>query len=206
MSVRPVSARRHGTPPVDGTIEALRVALAGRPTKLLHGHRLIPAAVLVLLYAKNGDYCVLLNVRTNTVEHHKGEISFPGGARDPEDPDDLATALRETYEEMGIHTEDVAVLGQLDEVATRSGYAVRVFVGTIPYPYPFKPSPLEIAQVLEVPVKALLAPGNRREEVRWVDGKGVTSYGYAHGGHLVFGVTAQILTQSLQLAADTVQL
>lgn len=62
---------------------------------------LVSAGVLALLYAKDGDICVLLNKRTDRVEHHKGEISFPGGAQDPEDATILDTALREAYEEMG---------------------------------------------------------------------------------------------------------
>lgn len=160
---------------------------------------LTPAAVLLLLYPKDGDYCVLLNKRSELVEHHKGEISFPGGAQDSEDKDLLDTALRETEEEMGIRRADVTILGELDEIATRSRFRVRVFIGTIPYPYNFQPSAVEIDEVLEVPLTVLRDASNLRVETRWEPSAPVTSYAYACNGHLVFGATARILQQFLEL-------
>ena len=97
------------TPP-----EVLKKALAERVLERVDGTGLMPAAVMILLYPKDGEYCILLNKRSEEVEHHKGEISFPGGARDPEDRDSLETALRETEEEMGIKGEDVTVIGEMD--------------------------------------------------------------------------------------------
>jgi len=191
---------------VDDAIEAVRRILSTYKKKSIHDQSLMPAAVLILLYPKDGEHCILLNKRTDEVEHHKGEISFPGGAKDPEDRDFLDTALRETYEEMGVKPEDVTILGQLDDVATRSRFGVRVFVGTIPHEYPFKSSAIEIAEVLEVPMSGLLDPANRREEVRWVDGKVSKAYCYAYGEHLIFGATAQIVTQLLELLPDTLAL
>lgn len=183
----------------DATIEAVKRILSSRQTKSLHDPSLMPAAVLLLLYPKDGEYCILLNKRSDQVEYHKGEVSFPGGGKDPEDKDFLDTALRETFEEMGVKPDDVTVLGQLDDVATRSSFEVRVFVGTIPYPYPYRPSAREISKVLEVPIRGLLDPANRREEVRWLDGKVSKAYCYVYGEHLIYGATAQILTQFLEL-------
>jgi 8-oxo-dGTP pyrophosphatase MutT (NUDIX family) len=162
----------------------------------------MPAAVMLLLYPKDGEYCILLNKRSEQVEYHKGEISFPGGARDPEDSDFLDTALRETEEEMGINRTDVTVLGELDEVTTRSNFRVKVFVGEIRPSYPFKPSAIEIAEVLEVPISSLRDPSNLRVETRWENGTLVTNYAYAYSEHLVFGATAKILQQFLDLLAD----
>ena len=190
------------TKQADATLEAVRYALSGRKKKSVRDDSLLPAAVLLLLYAKDGEFCILLNKRTEDVEHHKGEISFPGGGKEPKDKDFLDTALRETYEEMGIRVIDVTVLGQLDDVATRSQFAVRVFVGTIPYPYPFKPSAIEVAEVLEVPIPVLLNPANRREELRWAEGTASRTYCYAYGEHLISGATAQIVTQFLELLPD----
>jgi 8-oxo-dGTP pyrophosphatase MutT (NUDIX family) len=176
--------------------------LAHRPKQTVGGQSLTPASVLLLLYPKDGEYCVLLNKRSQLVEHHKGEISFPGGARDPVDRDSLDTALRETEEEMGVDRSDVTILGEMDEVITRSHFKVNVYVGTIPYPYAFKPSVDEIAEVLEIPVTDLNEPLNHRVETRLDDGVPVTSRSYAYNEHLVFGATAKILQQFLELLED----
>ena len=187
------------------TPDLIKNVLASRVKQSVADARLMPAAVLVLLYPKDGEYCVLLNKRSDLVEHHKGEISFPGGARDQEDTDFLDTALREAEEEMGIVRADVTVLGELDEVETRSRFGVRVFVGTIPYPYPFAPSDREIAEVLEVPISTLRSPSSIREEARWSDGRFTTAYSYAYNEHLIFGATAKILQQFLEVLEDGIK-
>ena len=161
-----------------------------------------PAAVLLPLYLKDGECHLLFNRRTQSVERHKGEISFPGGTRDPEDKDQLDNALRETWEEMGIRREDVRILGRLDDTLTHTGFAVSSFVGAIPYPYPFVPSPSEIAEVLEVPVAHLLTPANQREEVAWLDGALAKMYSYTYGRHLIFGATAHIVDDFLELVRE----
>ncbi len=185
------------TPP-----DVMRRVLSGRGKQSVDDPSLTPAAVFVLLYPKDGEYCVLLNKRSEQVEYHKGEISFPGGARDPDDQDFLDTALRETEEEMGLRRADVTVLGELDEVETRSRFRVKVFVGTIPYPYPFEPSAGEVAEVLEVPIASLLDSANLRVETRWEEGAPVTRHAYAYNDHLIFGATAQILQQFLELLEE----
>ena len=187
--------------------DTVRRALAERTVFTNEDPSLAPAAVLLLFYLKDGQHCILFNKRSETVEHHKGEISFPGGSKDPEDRDFLATALREAEEEMGIRPKDVMVLGQLDDVATRSQYGVKVFVGTIPYPYTFRPSAEEIAEVLEVPFDFLADPGNLRNEMRWSlapseGGKPVPGYCYVYGEHLIWGATAKIVHQFVELVGD----
>ena len=180
----------------------IKRALADRPTERVAGDDLTPASVMVLLYPKDGDFCVLLNKRSQEVEHHKGEISFPGGSRDTEDRDSLDTALRETEEEMGIRRDDINVLGEMDEIATRSRFRVNVFAGSIGHPYEFRPSADEIAEIVEFPVKALRNPASVRVETHWQEDGSSTVYSYAHGKHLVFGATARILQQFLQLLED----
>ena len=182
--------------------ELLKRALAERAVERVDSVGLTPASVMILLYPKDGEYCILLNKRSEQVEHHKGEISFPGGARDPEDRDSLETALRETEEEMGINRDDITVLGEMDEASTRSQFRVQVFVGTIEYPYTFNPSAIEIAEVLEFPIPALMDPANRRVETHWEDGQPVTSYSYVHEEHVVFGATARILQKCIELLDD----
>ena len=173
--------------------------MKANPKKNIIDPSLTPAAVLLLLYLKDGEYCVLLNKRTDRVEHHKGEISFPGGVRDESDDTLLETALRETQEEMGIAPRHVELLGELDDTPTSTSFLINAFVGAIPYPYEFSPSDVEVAEVLEIPLRALLDPANSRDEVRVVDGLLASSPVYSYGGHLIFGATARILERLLEL-------
>lgn len=167
---------------------------------------LMPAAVMLLLYPKDGEYCLLLNKRSMQVEHHKGEMSFPGGARDPDDRNFEDTARRETEEEMGIARNDITLLGQLDDNVTRSNFLVKVFVGTIPYPYAFNPSAIEIAEVVEIPLRVLRDPATIRWDSRLEDGQRVAARSYAYGPHLIYGATAKIIDQFLATIEDGLQL
>ena len=183
----------------ESPIAELRRLLSEHGAKEIDDPTLAPAGVMILIYPKDGEYCVLLNKRSEKVEHHKGEISFPGGGRDPEDDSLEATALRETHEEMGIRPEDVQLLGRIDDMATRSRFLMRPYVGTIPYPYDFRPFEAEVAEVLEAPLSTLMDESNFREEVRIVDGELSISPAYAYDGHVVFGATARVLSQFLDL-------
>ena len=182
--------------------DVIRRALSHRVKQTLADPSLMPAAVLLLCYQRGDEYYVLLNKRSDEVEYHKGEISFPGGARDPDDTDYLETALRETEEEMGIDRDGVTILGELDDIATSSRFQVKVFVGVCPSQPQFNPSPVEIAEVLEVPITSLRDRANLRVETRWEAGAPVTTYSYAFGEHLIFGATARILRQYLELLED----
>lgn len=183
----------------EATLEAVREILSRHSRQVLTDSSLTPAGVTVLVYPKDGEYCVLLNKRSDSVENHKGEISFPGGRRDQGDRTLLETALRETHEEMGVRPQDVDVLGQLDDVATNSNYVINAFVGTIPSPYPFRPNPDEVAEVIEIPLGALAQVQNVRDEVRLVNGELVNRPSYVYQGHMVYGATAILLTGFLGL-------
>ena len=191
-----------GTFPAPTPPELIQRALANRPPARAAGDGLTPASVMVLLYPQDGDYFLLLNRRSQEVEHHKGEISFPGGAADPVDRNPLDTALRETEEEMGLPRHRITVLGEMDEVATRSRFRVSVFAGVIAAPGDFRPSAGEIAEIVEFPLSLLRDPACVRVETHWQADGANTVYSYACGRHLVFGATARILQQFLQLLAD----
>ena len=106
----------------DSKLEQIGRLLNGRQAKSLQGLKLKPSAVLVLLYRTHSGYVVMFNKRTQKVEFNKGEICFPGGGMDKSDDSLLATALRETHEEMGISPERVEVLGKIEVTPTRTGF------------------------------------------------------------------------------------
>src|SRR5574341_2105132 len=152
------------------------------------------AAVLIPLFAERGELRVLFTRRTETVEHHKGQISFPGGAADRQDPDAPATALRETEEELGIPRDRVHVLGVLDDLlAAVSGFIITPVVGTIPYPFPLRVNEAEIAEVFAVPLGVFRDPARLRVEQRERGGERIDVYFYTHGPHEIWGVTARIM-------------
>jgi 8-oxo-dGTP pyrophosphatase MutT (NUDIX family) len=162
------------------------------------------AAVLVLLYHDAGRDRVLLTRRTDTVEHHKGQISFPGGGRHGADEDLATTALRETWEEVGVHPDHVELIGRLDELLTVSNFRVTPYVGVLARtPYEFVPNPLEVAEVIEPPLGHLLDPANTEYETRTRDdGLVVVSPAYLYRGHRIWGATARMLEAFFELLRD----
>jgi 8-oxo-dGTP pyrophosphatase MutT (NUDIX family) len=162
------------------------------------GRRL--AAVLMPLYRHHGDYGVIFTKRSQMLLHHRGQIAFPGGGHEPHDVSLQHTALRESAEEIGLQPTDVRLLGQLDDLlTTNSNYLVRPFVGTIPYPYPFQIDCRETDCVIEVPLTWLRQHNPATEEVREYEGREVRSYFFAYEEHLIWGATAKILKQFLDL-------
>jgi 8-oxo-dGTP pyrophosphatase MutT (NUDIX family) len=158
------------------------------------------AAVLAPIYHHDGEYGMLFTKRSDTVFHHRGQISFPGGGYEPQDTSLLGTALRESEEEIGLQPSDVTILGQLDDLLTNnSNYLVRPFVGIIPYPYVFALDPRETAYVIEVPLRFLRQHNPPKEEVRRYEGRLVQSYFFDYNGHIIWGATGKILKQLLDL-------
>jgi len=173
--------------------------LAQRQRRTVDDPQLICAAVLIPLLVKEGQWHVLVTQRTQIVEHHKGQISFPGGACEPQDTGLLATALRETHEEIGIPAKMVEVLGALDDFATITSFVVTPFVGVVPYPYVYDINPQEVAQVIEVPLSFLRDPGNLRTERRMYDGCQHDVLFWDYGAYTIWGATARALKSFLDL-------
>lgn len=180
--------------------------LAARSKKVLSDDGLTTAAVLVPLYSKDGRTHVLLTKRSDHVEHHKGEISFPGGKLDPQDSDLESCALRETEEEVGIKPGDVRIVGELDDFYTvATNFLVVPFVGIIPYPYEFRPSSREIAGLLGVPLDIFFDPVRRTEEIWSINGQDVEIISYLWRGHNIWGATARILKHFTEVVQDGTQ-
>lgn len=182
--------------------QRLRQVLHQRQKRRILAPGRVPAAVLVPIYRKEGRYHLLFTMRTEAVREHKGQVAFPGGAYQEGDKTLLDTALRECAEEIGLAAADVEVLGELDDIVTEtSNYVVTPFVGIIPWPYHFTLSPEEAEELIKVPVSALMDGGSVWQETRTVDGKAAVSYFYRYRRWLIWGATAGILRQLLDILA-----
>ena len=184
-------------------LETLRkrveAALADRRRRVVDSESLIPSAVLLLLTNRTEPH-VLFAKRTERVAHHKGQYSFPGGIVETWDGSRLETALREAQEEIGLPPDAVEILGTLDDTETRATqFVITPFVGLIRGPVSYTPDGKEIERVLEVPLAALLDPSNFRVEMWERDDHTSPVYFYDYGGETIWGATARILKQFLDL-------
>ena len=168
------------------------------------------AAILVPLLPRPDGLHVLFTERSKELRSHAGQISFPGGSVDVTDADVRAAALREAREEVGLREEHVEVLGTLDDCPTFvTGYVITPVVGVIdPVAftaegrYPWQPSPAEIASLHELPLRDFQDPANLRIEEREHEGLKHQLYWYTVQGAVVWGATARILNQLIQIAEE----
>lgn len=184
-------------------------ALKRRVRELLAGYEPIeqrpdpplpPAGVLLILHERPTGPHIIFQKRTDSVRDHKGQISFPGGASDPEDDSVLQTALRETHEEIGVVPRDIEILGQLDDMATISNFLVTPFVGWLErYPYEWTFSHEEVAYLLEVPLSHLQDPRNLIPDRRVINGREYEFQSYQFGDDLIWGATARMLGNFLDI-------
>ena len=147
------------------------------------------AAVLIPLTWFEDEWHLLYTRRTNKVETHKGQVSFPGGACDPGEETPEQTALREAEEEVGIHPQDVHVLGRVTPMITITSFRVTPVVGVVHWPYAFRVENAEVARVFTMPL-AWLADKNNRWEFKMPGRKyGLIVY-HPYDGELLWGATA----------------
>ena len=178
--------------------ESLRTTLAAHPPRRFSQEGARDASVLIPIVAVP-EPTVIFTVRTDTLPSHQGQISFPGGSRDPEDSSAVVTALRETEEEIGLDPASVDILGQLDTFPTFvSGFVVTPVVGWLERDPNLRPNPAEVAQILHVPLAEL------NDEIR-------SEPGFSHGDktypteawvwkdHVIWGVTARIVRSFLSV-------
>jgi len=154
------------------------------------------SAVLVPLFISGGSVHVVFTERRHDLKRHPGEISFPGGRRDPDDATLMDTALREASEEIGLPHEAVTVAGALLPVGTYvTNYAIYPFVGLIEPGLEWVIGETEVAQVLELSIPALVAGAGERRMVR--RGMAFKTHTFEVDGHLIWGATARILADLL---------
>ena len=187
--------------PQRDTVQAIQAALASRARHVVGDPSLTCAAVLIPLVSREGEWCVLVTQRTHTVEHHKGQISFPGGACDPTDVSLEETALRETYEEIGVPPHEVEILGSLDDLPTVSSFVVTPFVGLIAHRFPYRLNKAEVEAVIEVPLSFLREPDNLRVEQLEYEGQLHEVLFWDYGQHVIWGATARIMKSFIDLLA-----
>lgn len=158
------------------------------------------SAVLLLLFDRQGQTCVVLTRRTDGVANHKGQISLPGGAVEPHDGSLLETALRETREELGIETDQLEILGRLRDVYTAaSNFNITPFVARLAAPPHYRPDPAEVAEVIEVPLTVIRDRSIWWEEERPEhEGRRRKVYFFRYGDHVIWGATALILKQFVE--------
>ena len=151
------------------------------------------AAVLVGVVPRPAGASVLLTRRTDDLRHHAGQVSFPGGRIEPEDPSPAAAAVREAVEEVGLVPAQVQPLGYLDPLATITGFRVQPVLALVAPDYVPSPAPGEVADIFEVPLSLLLDPAQPEQTVIQFGGKTRCVFQYRYTPQRIWGATASIL-------------
>jgi 8-oxo-dGTP pyrophosphatase MutT (NUDIX family) len=172
--------------------------LQSRAPQIISGSQFKPAAVLVPIQEREDGAYLVLTKRSEQLNHHRGQVAFPGGRVDAGDDCELQAALRESYEEIGIEPSHVRILGRLDQVTAAYNFVVTPFVGVIPSAYEFRLNPLETEAVFFVPITALLESENLTVADR-LSSYGEPVYHFYIDGWDIWGATARIIVQFLEL-------
>lgn len=186
----------------------LKVVLAHRERERIQdsGNDYTQASVLLPLFIRDDQYWLIFTKRTNTVEYHKGEVSFPGGVVDEYDDGLERTAKRETFEEIGIREDDIEILGQLDDTATMmSRFIIHPFVGEVPFPYEFRISEREVEQLIEIPLSFFLDPSQPKPFSINYNGDIFETPAFIYKDAVIWGATERILENFISLISYKLQ-
>lgn len=154
--------------------------------------RSIWASVIIPIHEIDNELYITLTKRAQTVRHHKGEVSFPGGMFEEKDGDRMVTGIRECCEEIGVKEKDLEILGRVDDMYTMTGFCIRPYVASIPYPYAFKTNPKEVAYIISLPFRILrnVSPILEEAELR---GHVEMVPSFYFEGNRIWGATCRIL-------------
>jgi 8-oxo-dGTP pyrophosphatase MutT (NUDIX family) len=198
----PPTAGGEGGVPIRGGAERssdlatyLTARLDAQPRPVRPEWDVIPAAVLVPIYEEHGRWSVLYTRRTETVDVHRGQVSFPGGRIDPLDHGPLEAALREADEEVGIPPEQVEILGTLGALLTVTQFEVTPVIGRIAWPCPLRLNTHEVACAFGVPLDWLADPAHvhRQQRMPPIPGREISVYSFdPYLGETIWGATARI--------------
>jgi 8-oxo-dGTP pyrophosphatase MutT (NUDIX family) len=164
---------------------------------------LIPAAVLVPIVLRPTALTVLLTQRTAHLRDHAGQVSFPGGRREPDDDGPVATALREAHEEIGLEPGQVEILGRLDEYRTGTGFSVTPVVGLVMPPLDLKLDDFEVADVFEPPLEFFLRAENFSRHQAEYRGALREYWAVPWQDRYIWGATAGMLVNLRELLSDS---
>lgn len=160
------------------------------------------AAVLAPVIERDGEDNLLFIKRADDVSDHPGQMGFPGGGHEPEDADMQATALREVFEEIGMHDDEPEIVGRLDDIRTITEYAVTPFVAQVP-DRSYEPDGVEVADIAVLPVSALTDDRNYEYERRDHPYYGeIVIHYFDVDGYTVWGATGRILVDLLELTTE----
>lgn len=159
---------------------------------------LIPAAVLIPIVLRDTGLTVLLTQRTAHLNDHAGQVSFPGGRRDPGDTSAIDTALREAEEEVGLIPSQVEIVGSMPEFATGTGFAVTPVIGLVTPPLNLKLDDFEVAETFEPPLSFLMDPAHWERRHYEKQGKTIPFWAIPWQGYFIWGITAGILVNLSQ--------
>ena len=158
-----------------------------------------PAAVLILLYPVDGVWHLPLTVRPQQLPHHPGQVCLPGGAVDPGESNSEA-ALRELWEELGVETSGIELLGELSPLYVfASNYRISPWVGCLSHAPAWSPNPSEVAELLEVPLSHLLDPAHHLNYLRDSNGLRLQTPYFGFGSHRIWGATSMVLAELMEL-------
>jgi len=159
-----------------------------------------PAAVLMPLLVSEENWHLLFTRRNSELPEHSGQVAFPGGRSEPEDPIPETTALRETKEEIGLNSSDVQILGRLHPYRTVTNYLVTPVVGVIPWPYPLVLAQEEVSRVFTIPLEWLANPANYEERLRKIpnDNEIPVIYFHPYQGEILWGASARFTLEFIK--------
>lgn len=182
--------------------KSLKTDGVAETTTLSSNLQLKCAAVLLPLVRKDSSWHMIFTRRTDSVESHKGQVSFPGGGCNDSETRAEQTALREAQEEIGLSPQDVQILGRLNDVVTITHFRVTPVVGVIPWPYEFQLSQHEVSRVFSIPLQWMAEPGNWDEITFTPDGTRrsfrVITY-HVYDGEVLWGASARITHDFLEI-------
>ncbi len=184
-------------------LEALiRQKLQSRKPLILEPPDFKRSAVLMPIFFDKGQFKFILTKRTDSLKYHKGEISFPGGRCEKHDKNLMETALRETEEEIGVERKHIKVVGRLDDLFTITKYIITPFVGLIYEKVEYKSNDDEVAELLQVPLDLFLSKEKFQEKC-WVrNGTNYPLYYYYWNNYEIWGATAYIINQFIEIVFD----